>query len=270
MAHFPKKEIFTKNSYPMVYNRQLVQAFTPFAAKYLAATMLGPRPAVGTKRGRSYSMTMTKTKRRKTYGKKSFKDKMYDSMAAKHASGQQGVGMTHNTIYTLVPTALPTQGDSNSSRDGDSIVLCALKLNGFYNTASETGAYAFRVIVGYSGEEYTNTSFGSGIGSSEIFLPNTAGTITSNGIVNAKAFTVLHDQKFTLNSEIASARTRADYEIYVPLDNQMFYYQSSASALGKNKNLIVAIMADETVGSSGLTDVGGTSISWDFIYKNSN
>lgn len=215
-------------------------------------------------------MTITNSKRRKTYGRKSFKNKVFDTMSAKHATGEQGISMTHNTLYTLVPSALPTQGDTNSSRDGDSIVLCALKLNGFYNTAAASEAYSFRVIIGFTGEEYSNTTFSSGLGVSEIFLPNTGSTRTTNGIVNAKAFTVLHDEKFTCNSEIASIRSRVDYNIYVPLNNQMFYYQASGSALGKNKNLVVVIVADQVTGSTGVTDVGGTSVAWDFIYKNAN
>lgn len=253
----------------MVYNQQIARYSIPFLAKYGAMTMLPSRKRTAVRTGGSQSMTITKTKKRRLTGRSSFKNKLYDTMAAKHASGEQGVSMTQHTLYTLVPTALPTQGDANNSRDGDAIVLCALKLNGFYNTATASGSYCFRIIIGYTGEEFSNTTFGSGIGTTELFLPNTGGR-TVNGLINAKAFTVLHDEKFTVNSEIASVRSRIDYNIYVPLGNEKFYYQAAASALGKTKNLVVVIAAEEVGGTTGVTDVGGTSISWDFIYKNAN
>lgn len=252
----------------MVYNQQIARYAVPFVGKYAAMTMLPSRKQSALRSSPSQTMTITKQRRRRALGRKSFKNQLYDNMSAKHVTGEQGVSMTHNTLYTLVPTAIPTQGDSNTNRDGDSIVLCALKLNGFYNTDTASGPYAFRIIVGYTGEEYSNTSFSSGIGTTELFLPNTAGTVTANGLINPKAFTVLHDEKFTVNSEIASTRSRIDYNIYVPLNNQKFYYQSTASALGKTKNLVVVIVADIVAGVSGTTPVGGTSISWDFIFKN--
>lgn len=253
----------------MVYNQQIARYALPFAAKLGAMTMLPSRTQTGYKRSRSLTSTVTERKRRKK-GNKSFKNRLYDSMAAKHATGYQGVGMTSGTLYTMIPTALPTQGDSNSSRDGDAIVLCGLKLKGLYNTNATAEAYSFRIIVGYTGEEYSNTTFASGLGSTELFHTSTATGYTSNGIINPKAFTCLYDEKFTLNSEISAVRSRVDYEINVPLDNQTFYYQAAASALGKTKNLAVVIVADSIGGTTGTTDVGGTTISWDFIYKNMN
>lgn len=252
----------------MVYNQQLARYAVPFLGKYAAMTMLPSRSRTGAKTSRSQSMTITKTRRKKQYVRKSFKNMLYDNLAAKHCNGNQGRLMTHNTIYTLVPTALPVQGDGNSNRDGDAIVLCALKLNGFFDTDPAAGAYGYRIIVGFTGEEYSNTTFGSGIGASELFLPVTSDIVSDNGIINAKAFTVLHDEKFTVNSEIASTRSRCDYNIYVPLNNQKFYYQSATSALGKLKNLVVVVMGSVVAGSTGTTSVGGTTISWDFIFKN--
>lgn len=218
--------------------------------------------------GNNSRVLQYKTNKKRKY--KSFKNRLYDNMSAKHATNEQGLSMTHNTLYTLVPTALPTQGDTNSSRDGDSIVLCALKLNGFWNTDTASNGYSYRIIVGYTGEEPSNTTFGSGLGLSEIFLPSTGSNTSTIGLINAKAFTVLHDEKFTLNSQITGVRDKLDFKVYVPLHNKLFYYQSAASALGKDKNLVVVITGDVVAGSTGTTPIGGTTISWDFIYKNSN
>lgn len=252
----------------MVYNQQIARYAVPFLGKYAAMTMLPSRKRTALRNSRSQSMTLTQQRKRKRTSRVSFKNQLYDNLAAKHVNGNQGRSMTHNTLYTLTPTAIPTQGDSNANRDGDAIVLCALKLNGYYVSDPAAGAYAFRIIVGYTGEEYANTTFVSGLGASELFLPTTADVVTSNGIINPKAFTVLYDEKLTLNSEIAATKSRIDYSINVPLNNQKFYYQSAASTLGKSKNLVVVICADVDAGTTGTTAVGGTSISWDFIFKN--
>lgn len=232
----------------------------------------GPQRARATKTNQSYnqSLLMTKTNRKKKYGKPSFKDQLFNTLTAKHSTGEQGLSMTHNTIYTLVPTAIPSQGDTNASRDGDSIVLCALKIKGFWNTDTASNGYSYRIIVGYSGEEYANTSFGSGIGLSEISLPNTGNNTTTNMQINAKAFTVLHDEKFTLNSQLSGVRDKLDFTVFIPLNNKLFYYQSSASNLGKDKNLMVILTSDVIAGATGITSTGGTTLSWDFIFKNSS
>lgn len=225
---------------------------------------------INTRTGYGQTMTMTDQRRKRRRVRNSFKNKVFNTMSAKHATGEQGLSMTHNTLYTLVPTALPTQGDTNASRDGDSIVLCALKLKGFWNSDTAASGYSYRVIVGFTGEEYTNTTFGSGLGLSELFLPNTGNNTSSLGQINAKAFTVLHDEKYTLNSQISGARDKLDYYIYVPLNNRVFQYQAGGSALGKTNNLVVVITGDIIAGASGTTPIGGTTVSWDFIYKNAN
>lgn len=250
------------------YKNALSNALIPYGAMY-AGTMLPPRPLNAQSRnqyGDNNSLVMSKrvTKRRK---RKSFKAKMYASKPAKHVTGEEGVTMAHNTLYTLTPTAIPVQGDADNSRDGDSIVLCGLKLRGYYNTDTAANGYSFRVIVGYTGEEYANTVFGSGLGTSELFLPNTGGTSTV-GMINPKAFTVLHDEKFTCNSQITGVRDKLDYNIFVPLGDKLFYYQAGGSRLGKIRNLVVVICGDVIGGVSGVTAIGGTTITYDFVYKN--
>ena len=247
--------------------------FRPYTP-YVVPTMLKPRPdrarATTTKQSYNNSLLMTQTKRKKKYGKLTFKDQLFNTFAAKHCTGEQGLSMTHNTLYTLVPTALPTQGDGNINRDGDSIVLCALKLKGFWNTDTAANGYSYRVIVGFTGEEYSNLSFGSGLGLIEIAQPNTGNNTTTNLMINPKAFTVLHDEKFTLNSNLSGIRDKLDFSITVPLNNKLFYYQSTGANLGKDKNLVVVITSDVIAGTTGITATGGTTLSWDFIFKNNS
>lgn len=252
------------------YNKTTMR-FRPYIPQVIPA-MLRPKPqrarATQTRQAYNNSLVMTTTKRKRKYGKVSFKDQLFDTFAAKHSTGEQGLSMTHNTLYTLIPTAINTQGDGNTNRDGDSIVLCALKLTGFWNTDTASNGYSYRLIVGYTGEEHSNTTFASTLGLSEIALPNTAGNTTTNMQINAKAFTVLHDEKFTLNSQLSGVRDKLDFSVTVPLNNKLFYYQSSGSNLGKDKNLAVVICSDVISGVSGTTPTGGTTISWDFVFKN--
>lgn len=252
---------------PIFYNKG---RYAPYANSVIA-TMLSRQKSYGNYMYANSNNDRQVTRRVMPKKKsRSLKSKVMNMKAAKHFTGEQGVTMTHNTLYTLTPTAGPTQGDAINNRDGDAIILCALKLKGFYNTDTASNGYSFRVIVGYSGEEVANTTFGAGLGISDLFLPNTGSTVTCNGIINPKAFTVIHDEKLTANSTITGVRDKVDYSITVPLGNRSFMYQSSASALGKDKNLMVVIVSDLVGGTTGITATGGTSISWDFIYKNAS
>lgn len=252
--------------------RNAAKVFAPFATKYGIMTAQGRQRA--TQNNLSYrngdTLTMTKTRPRKRKGRPSFKNQVVQTKAAKHFTGEQGLSMTHNTLYTLNLTAGVTQGDANTNRDGDAIYLCALKLKGFFNTDTAASGYAFRIIVGYSGEEYSPVTFGSGLGISEVFLPNTGTNTSDVGQINPKAFTVIYDEKYTLNSQISGVRDRLDYSINVPLNNKFFSYQSAASALGKTTNLYAIVMGGVIGGTTGTTAIGGTTVSWDFIFKNAS
>lgn len=259
---------------PFFPNKQTVariQRYSPYGAAMALqmARFNSTKVNQAVRHGDSYTLTQTKKKRK--YGQTtSFKDKLFNAMSARHDTGEQSLGMTHNTLYTLNLTARITQGDSNSTRDGDAIVLCGLKMKGYYNSHTTANAYGFRIIVGYSGEEHSNTTFGSGLGSAEIFLPNTATITTTNGQINPKAFTVLYDEKLTANSQIPDVRDRVDFNFHVPLNNKLFQYQTQNPALGKDTNLYVVVVSDVILGTTGTTISGGFNITWDFVYKNAN
>jgi len=198
----------------------------------------------------------------------SFKSKVKATEPAKHST----VAPTQNpmladTLYTFSPTQAITQGTGNTNRIGDSIEIMALKVKGFFNTATPTGAYTFRVIVGWSGEEYAAAStFTSGLGATEIFLPNTVTGWVANGIINPKAFTVLYDQTWDINSMIAAASENQSYAFTVPI-NQTFNYQATAATMGKLKNLYVVIVGNVFGGTGGITQIGATFMATDLIFK---
>jgi len=209
--------------------------------------------------------TTSTNKRRKPNRVTSFKSMMLKNTAAKHKTDGPGATMLHNSIYSLNVTSLITQGDTNQNRDGDAVNLEALKLRGFFNSNVTAGAYVMRILVGWSGEEYTTANFTTlGLGTAEIFLPSGANTVTS--IVNPKAFTVLYDEVFDINSQIAATADVCSIVKTVPL-NQKFNYQSDASTMGKTKNLYIVAVAFVVGGTGGVTGVGNIALATDLIFK---
>jgi len=252
----------------MVYSRQLVN-YVPYSTGLLPGLFgTGQRASAGMRTGSSRTLTTTRTRKNRRKGPPSFRSMMEKNKPTKHYTTAQSVSFTHNTLSTVNVTAGVTQGDLNSSRDGDSISVTGLKMNGQYFSDALAGAYTFRILVGYSGEEYASTTFaGAGLGSSELFLPNTGTTFSTLGCINPRAFTVLHDQKIDLNSQIASVVDVGSFSFYVPLNNARFDYQATGSALGKNKNLYVIVMACAGGGTTGTTATGTLVCAIDLLFK---
>lgn len=162
-------------------------------------------------------------------------------------------------------TAQIGQGTGNADRLGDSIYLEALKLEGFFQSATDPNAYRFRLIVGYSGEEYGVTTFTAGnLTATELFLPSTTTTPT-NGIINPKAFTVLYDEVHDINSQVENYRTIASTRTTIQL-KQQFPYQASTSVYGKTKNLYAVVVA-YAADVAAATPIGSAVLSYDLIFK---
>lgn len=216
--------------------------------------------------GEGVSQTMTQTKRRKRGGNlQSFRSHMLNNTSAKHFTDTGNVSMLHDNIYSFNITAQITQGDSNSNRDGDSINLEALKIRGFFSSSSIAGAYGFRMLVGYSGEEYTAANFTtSGLTGGEIFLPGAPTNYTA--LVNPKAFTCLLDFNVDINSQIADTSDLASFFKSVLL-KQKFDYQATGSQMGKTKNLYIVVIGNAVGGTLATTIVGETIIGTDCIFK---
>lgn len=247
----------------MVYGRQLMQ-YMPYATG-LMQPFIGPKNRVAYSNNRA--RTYTTVRARKPKGKTSFKSLVTNTLPSKQMSSQLTGAFTHSTQLTLCPTAQVSQGTANYNRVGDQIQLQALKLNGVYFSHTTAGAYTFRIIVGYSGEEYNNTTFATGLTTAQLFLPNTYTNFVSTGIINPRAFRVLHDSKIDLNSQIAAVADLASFSHTVSLGGIKFDYQESTSALGKLKNLYVVVVADVAGGAIGTTSSGTMVMSCDLIFK---
>lgn len=227
------------------------------------------KPAQLTPYGRSYTRAVV-TKRRTKVTAGSFKKAVYNTQPAKHLTGEDSESSTHNTILTIVPSQAIIQGTSNVTRIGDSAYFCAIKLKYNFQSNATAGAYSWRIIVGWTGEELTTagieSGFQSGLGSSELFLPTTGSVWGVNGIINAKAFTVLHDATYDINSQVAAANDLVSDVVTIPL-NTNFVYQSAASRQGKTKNLCIVVLGSVAGGVTGTTAVGNAVVSWDLIFK---
>lgn len=254
-----------------------LMTYTPYGAAKMGAAAYGAY--TGYRRNRqqqAYSnkstFTRVQSRRPKTGKYSTFKTKLYANQPAKHLwtadSATAIIGMTHNTIYTCNITANLVQGVASSQRIGDSAQLMSLKLNGVLSTnAALTSACQYRIIVGWSGEEYglANT-FGSGLTSAELFHGTTGIAWKNTGIINAKAFTVLDDRIITLNNSISLVSEVSEIAFTVPL-NTAFPYQAAASQFGKTRNLYVVVIGCVLNGNPGTTPAGSLSLSTDLIFK---
>lgn len=251
-------------------------AISPYAPYFkntvkTVPVMLASRPVArrGAVRSQSY-IGSAGYKKRRLRRSMSLKAMIKRTEAAKHFSFDTNLTMTHNTLYTCVPTQGITQGTGNINRIGDQIYLCALKIKAYWQSAATSGPYTYRIIVGYSGEEVTtvgaSSSFVSGLGTTEVFLPGTTGQATPNGVINPKAFTVLYDETFDINSQVAAVADVQSFVHTIPI-NQQFNYQSSASIQGKVRNLCICVSGVTASGASGVTPVGNLIWACDLVYK---
>lgn len=217
--------------------------------------------------------TMKKQQSKAKYSAKtttSLKRAIINTLPAKHFNCQTVRAMTHNTIYTNIPTQGITQGTGNTNREGDKIFLEALKIRGTFFTPTTANAYIFRIMVLWTGEEYNTaniaTTFQTGIGATEVFLPNSYGSNQTTGLVNSKACTVLLDKTYDINSLVSGVEDCVSFYELVPL-KLAYSYQSSGSVHGKLKNLAVICMASVSAGTAGTTNTGNLDYSCDLIFK---
>lgn len=215
--------------------------------------------------GMSYTKTGTKKLKRRKGAVRTFRQRVLNVAPAQHAVLQMDPLLLSNVIYTANVTALVTQGDSIGSRMGDGINLEALKLKGHLFSAAASNAYVYRIMVGYSGEEYASTTLVNtpSLSQAELFLGTP--TLNTQGIINPKAFTCLYDESFDINSQVDDAKTSATFDVTIPLKKK-FVYQANASIYGKDKNLYIVVIgvgADQ----SSATTIGQLTMQYDLIFK---
>lgn len=238
----------------------------------LAAILAANPPITSQKipqrRSQSYTKVMRKKNRNSSKGGNSFGAAVRKLQPAKHLTAIAGAALLQNQIQGFAPTSKIVQGTDNNDRIGDSVFLEALKINYNVETNTTAGAYVFRVIVGYSGEEYGAATFSTTtLTSAELFLPTTGTEYwKTNACINPKAFTVLYDQTIDANSQIAATRDVQSMSVTIPLKSR-FPYQTDASGYGKFKNLYIIVLGSVSGGTDNTTSVGNMTCTYDLIFK---
>lgn len=225
--------------------------------------------AMSNSRSRTYTTTKRKPKSAKSY---TLTRAIRGTQPAKHlpfADVTISSGL-HNNIYTWGPTQALAVGSNNDQRIGDSVYLEALKLN-FYgvSNASITKAVELRVIVCYSGEEFTNpfSFISSGLQAGQLFVTSTTNGWMPNSLVNPKAVTVLDDRTIVYNNSISGVADLESLSYTVSLKTK-FPYQSIGSTFGKNRNLYVVVTGAILDGVTNSTLAYSMNVSADLIFKN--
>lgn len=174
--------------------------------------------------------------------------------------------MTHSTIQTYNLTAQITNiNNGQQSRAGDKANLKYIKLKcrtiiNFDTLPTNVQNCHWRMMVLKSSKEYdpSATSFGSGLGSSEIFIQPSVPEIS---YPDTREVTMLFDRTFTYTTE-ASADSGIKVfhsEISVPL-NESFRYRDPDGKYGKNHNIYLVCIPFCPLGVSGTTIIGNQTI----------
>lgn len=180
--------------------------------------------------------------------------------------------MTQNNIYSNNITSKLIFGTADNQRIGDEVYLTGIRVKGNYISAAAQNGYQCRIIVGWSGEEYNPTTFGSsgastGLIAAEVFLPLTGGQYQTSAIINPKAFTVLYDRTLTINSNLEIVSEFQPFDFYVPLSKK-FQYQAGGSIYGKTKNLYIVCTSSAIGGTPLTTNSGTVNVCTSLSYKN--
>ena len=253
-------------------SRFFPQSLWPYAgAAYVGTRAMSRRLSANPTFAGKGSAGSTVMRRRPAKSRKTFAKRVRSLAPYKHNTlndTTNQTAMTHGTIYTTNLTSKVGQGTTNTDRIGDFIHPVSLKCRGVINTPATTGAFEYRILVGYSGEEYNVSASNAGLITSEIFLPSTGAGFTTNAIVNPKAFTCLYDEVVDINSLVATASDLKSVAFTVPLAGK-FPYQSTGSVFGKVKNLYMVVIGNVIGGVVGTTATGTYLFNTDLVFQDS-
>lgn len=214
-----------------------------------------------------------KTKHYPFKGKKSFTSKVKEVVrrsieTPKHyVRNEIGTTLTEGYYYTNNICGGITQGDDNSSRDGDIIHLDAIKVR--LNTQNDTDSMnsLFRLLLVRSNAAIGTTGAwtSGGLGAADLFINSPADPV-DHGIIDPKRCTVLYDRVFNLQPHVASQVINLPH-VFTKRLNQKFVYDTG-TVYAKDKNLYWVVMGHQVNSTPGLSTVGSVSISYDLIFKN--
>ncbi|AXH79567.1 MAG: hypothetical protein [Circular genetic element sp.] len=179
--------------------------------------------------------------------------------------------MTQNTFYSFNLLSGLAKGDSNFQRNGDTIHIDAIKLNLFtqnYASAPNNPAYIRYMIVKENGRVLPGgTTWGSGLGSPDLFINLPVGLPALSGIFDPKKTTVLMDTLVKIVPQYPGQVSAQTTATTIKVD-QKFVYETD-TVWGKNINYYLVAVPYIPGGTTGVTSVNDTRLSFDIIFKNS-
>ena len=179
-----------------------------------------------------------------------------------------GNTIKHNQVFSYNLTAQVIQGTSNINRQGDGLYLEYLKLRGYVRSDSVADTYVYRILVGWSSEEFNPaTLLTTGLTYADIFLPNTGTFSFASSLINPKAFQVLFDETIDINSKIAAIDDIKTVMATIPLKTK-FTYQAAASTFGTARNLYFVVIGSNPGATAGVTNIGDCAVAVDLCFKN--
>jgi len=177
--------------------------------------------------------------------------------------------VTHSSFYAHAMTQGITQGLTIEDRIGDEIFLNAIRFNVFLTAPGTAGAYSYRIMLVWSGEEFNNTStlVTTSLSAGEVMLPGYSSGSAYLAIVNRKAVTVLWDRIVDINSNVSATSDVTTVSGTLNLKNQRFAYQSAGSIYGKTKNLYFIAIPNVANGTTGTTGCGAIGITYSIDFR---
>lgn len=182
------------------------------------------------------------------------------------SDGTNTFAPTHNTIYTWNPMNTVTQGTAQSNRLEDEVHLDAVKIRMFQNGPTSLNTVTYRLMAVKSSISYTNSTFYSGFGTSDLFMAGTGTTYTTTGIIDPKKVTLLWDKEWTM-TPYASSQALAKIITETVKFNQKFIFKPGTQ-VAKDKNIYFVFISSIIGGTTGTTATGNVYCSSDLIFKN--
>lgn len=177
----------------------------------------------------------------------------------------------HDTLYTLNVCGNIARGTTMFNRIGDEIFLNALHLKiGAFNAIDDTCMVRVMVVKSDKDHLAADDTLNTGLGSSEMFLVDSAGTSTFSagmyqGILDPKLVTCVYDKLITINTPLSGKKLQKSTNIFIPI-HQKFQYET-ASNYGKKENWYVVCSAWSYGGTVGTTTSAGINLTGKLIFK---
>lgn len=172
------------------------------------------------------------------------------------SSSLSTAALTHGTVYTFNPLAQIVAGTGVTQRIGNAIHLDKIQVSLNISTTgmvTKTGCnWRFLIVVSTKQYNPSSSSFGSGLGTTDLFL-NTSNACTSP--VDPRVAWVLCDKMIEIEPKISGADT-VRFTLQSCQIDKDFEYNTAASTYGVSSNIYIVLVPNIAGGVSGTTVVG--------------